>query len=188
MDKRVKWSDDRIIAEIRALAEDGEVPHAFAMQKLRGKDSQRLYYVAHRKYGSWEAACDAAGVNPVHPPHRWGMERVLKEIKEQAEKGPISTAEHANLYLASRRFFGSWNAALTEAGITEIKPEPLDDHKLKIIRKKVGMTQLQLANQAGITETTINKIERYKIIPRRKTKEKIAKALNIAVEEIFPEE
>lgn len=58
-------------------------------------------------------------------------------------------------------------------------------NKLKITREQKGLTQVQIAEQAGITETSYQRIEYGKQIPRADTAILIARALNSTVEELF---
>jgi putative transcriptional regulator len=54
-------------------------------------------------------------------------------------------------------------------------------------RTDIPMTQDELAEKAGVTKATISLIENDKQTPTLITKKKIAKALGLTVEDIFPE-
>lgn len=57
---------------------------------------------------------------------------------------------------------------------------------LKKIRKEKGLTQVQVAEKARITETSYQRIEYGKQRPSLITAQLIAQALNTTVEDIFP--
>lgn len=59
------------------------------------------------------------------------------------------------------------------------------NEKLKITRDKQGLTQVQVAEQAGITEASYQRIEYGKQNPSVNTAILIARALNSTVEELF---
>jgi DNA-binding XRE family transcriptional regulator len=60
--------------------------------------------------------------------------------------------------------------------------------RLKEHRDKLGLTQLQVARMAGLTERTIRLLERGESIPRLTTARALADALGVSVEDIFPTE
>ena len=57
---------------------------------------------------------------------------------------------------------------------------------LKAARLKAGLTQLQVANLAGVTERSYQYHEAGKRTPNVYTGLRIAKALGVAVEDLFP--
>lgn len=57
---------------------------------------------------------------------------------------------------------------------------------LRDVRKKLGVTKWKLALLSGLNWKTIHRIENGEHIPYEKTKEKIAKALGVPVEDVFP--
>ena len=50
-------------------------------------------------------------------------------------------------------------------------------HKLKTLREKQGLTQVQLAELAGVTAGLVGQIEQFKVQPSLKTLDKLSKAL-----------
>lgn len=56
---------------------------------------------------------------------------------------------------------------------------------LKIARIKKGLTQEELCKLVGIGRTTLSKLEQGKIKPKMDTMEKLSKALNVPVTELF---
>ena len=59
------------------------------------------------------------------------------------------------------------------------------DNTLKIQRAKKGWTQAGLAEQTGVTRKTINTIENGKYIPSTYLALKMARVLDVSVEELF---
>lgn len=57
---------------------------------------------------------------------------------------------------------------------------------IKTIRKKIGLTQKQVAKKAGINTNYYARIERGEINPSFETIEKIVKALKIKSSKILP--
>ncbi len=60
------------------------------------------------------------------------------------------------------------------------------NYRLKQIRKKSGLTQVQVAKKANITEISYQRIEYGTQRPSLTTALLIAQALNTTVEELFP--
>ncbi|GGK06446.1 helix-turn-helix domain-containing protein [Pseudomonas matsuisoli] len=60
--------------------------------------------------------------------------------------------------------------------------------RLKLLRKKLGVTLEQLADTSGLTKSYISKVERGLSTPSVAAALKLAKALNVKVEELFTEE
>jgi len=57
--------------------------------------------------------------------------------------------------------------------------------KMMQIRKKIGMTQAELAEKCQTTQQTIAKIEKGVVDPKISTLQKIADALNCELQELF---
>lgn len=57
--------------------------------------------------------------------------------------------------------------------------------KLKNYRNRIGMTLQELEKKSGVANPVISRIETGKVKPRRSTLEKLAKALNISIDELF---
>ena len=58
-------------------------------------------------------------------------------------------------------------------------------NKIKALRKKLGITQEQLAKQCGVARQTINCIENDKYDPTLELAFKLSKILMIKVDELF---
>ncbi|HGM5582466.1 TPA: helix-turn-helix domain-containing protein [Pseudomonas putida] len=60
--------------------------------------------------------------------------------------------------------------------------------RLKLLRKKLGITLEVLADKSGMTKSYLSKVERGLSTPSIATALKLAKALNVNVEELFAED
>ena len=58
-------------------------------------------------------------------------------------------------------------------------------NRLKEVRKRLGLSQYQLARLSGLAQSTISHIERGAYIPTIDSAYKIAAALGVRVEELF---
>jgi len=58
--------------------------------------------------------------------------------------------------------------------------------KLKQLRLQKGLTQVQLAQKAGINDNYYAKVERSDLKPSVETLEKIIKALGVKSSDVFP--
>ena len=63
--------------------------------------------------------------------------------------------------------------------------EKLLSNSLKVQRAKKDLTQEQLAQKVGVTRKTINTVENGKYVPSTYLALKLAKVLNVPVEELF---
>jgi transcriptional regulator with XRE-family HTH domain len=60
--------------------------------------------------------------------------------------------------------------------------------RLKNLRFRAGLTQQELADKAGTTQTTVARIERDAVEPEVTTIRKLAKALGVTPADLIPEE
>lgn len=58
-------------------------------------------------------------------------------------------------------------------------------NNIELCRKKLGISQMQLAHKIGVTRKTINRTERDKVSISLKVAMKLAKTLNATIEELF---
>jgi DNA-binding XRE family transcriptional regulator len=61
------------------------------------------------------------------------------------------------------------------------------NHRLRTAREASGLAQYALAVMAGTSPTTVLATERYGHCPRYAVRERIARALNLSVADIWPE-
>lgn len=115
-----KLERDELLEEIDRLADEiGTTPTTSDMNKC-GKYSVPPYY---RVFGSWTAALQAAGFEPPTVPKERSTSELLTEIRRLADDSdPPSQADMdtdgAYAPETYRARFGSWTAALREAGFT----------------------------------------------------------------------
>ena len=65
-----------------------------------------------------------------------------------------------------------------------LKTKNTTGQAMRDARRRLGLTQLDLAQRAGITESLVTKIETGRSTPEQRLKEAIAKELNIATWEV----
>ena len=87
-----------------------------------GLGDLRLANAARRRFGSWQAAVEAAGLTGKivvrKPLRRWSRETVIAEIQDWHQSGrPLTDISRHNqaLYCAAKTWFGGWRAALSAA-------------------------------------------------------------------------
>jgi putative transcriptional regulator len=59
------------------------------------------------------------------------------------------------------------------------------DNRLKERRAELGLTQAELAERVGVTRKTVNTIENQVFVPSAILALKLARALDMSVEELF---
>jgi len=118
------WTQDRLIRTIReAYARDGKVNHA-VVAAWKGNSLTRA---GVRLFGSWDAALRAAGLDPdrirrYRKP--WTKNTVIQAIRVKHRRGDAlayTTVVPGSLRHAGIRFFGSWDATLSAAGLNPAK-------------------------------------------------------------------
>ncbi len=124
--KRIKqkWSREEILQQIRKHHAAGE-----DLLNPRFKVKHRNLYLAacaHRYFGSWRRAIQAAGLDHemMRETRVWTKARIQRTIQEMNEAdqqlGWAAVEEHCpGIYRAARRRenFGSWHNALIQAGV-----------------------------------------------------------------------
>jgi hypothetical protein len=115
-----KWTTERLLAALRRLRRDGRALRFSAVSSARPE----LYWTAQRLFGSWKAACRAAGL----PRSEWDLwpewtrERVILAIRERhRSRSPLHWKGvwdgEKSLYWAAQRYLGSWRSALRAANV-----------------------------------------------------------------------
>jgi hypothetical protein len=114
-----RWTVERVIAEIQERYVRGEPRH------IQGLGDIRLALAAKRHFGSWASAVAAAGLEqriPItRPQRRWNRQLVIDSIMSAHRSGTaLSEIRRCDqgLYYAARTHFGSWRAAVREAGLS----------------------------------------------------------------------
>ena len=120
---RVVQSDGELIAALRAARQELHRPPRPSDLQLGRPRAKTL----RRRFGSWQAALSAAGIEPA-PPRRWPRERILDVLRswELAHGRPPRASEwragdpdgeRPSSQVVVRRF-GSWALALEAAGLS----------------------------------------------------------------------
>jgi len=117
-----KWSEERVISEIRERAALGSPLNSSALRRGKLKDL-RLYNASTHYFESWDNALISAGIQPVtvRVRQKWSQERVTFEIRALLQSGRKVTSsvlrrENENLLQASVQHFGTWSQAISAAG------------------------------------------------------------------------
>jgi len=120
--KTTRWTQDRVIAEVRKAAGRGESLN----RTMVTRSHPNLVYGAIGCFGSWDGALRAAGLNPeeirlTKPSGYWTVDRIVEAIHQRASNGGALHAssckmEDRSLYTSAVRTCGSWDAALKAAG------------------------------------------------------------------------
>ena len=129
--KRLKqrWSHDEIVRQIQEHHKEGH-DLLDPMFKVKNR-SLYLAACAHRYFGSWRRAVQAAGLDHenMREGHVWTRRRILDTIQTMSDRGESLNWAHIEehcpgIYRAARRRenFGSWHHALIAAGVA---PSPL---------------------------------------------------------------
>lgn len=122
-----RWSPAKILSKIRLISR--------RRRPLTSDEIERRYHnlvsAARRHFGSWSKAVMAAGVDPTKLQRvvPWSRERVIEAILTRTLRSEPLVArliEPRSLVDAGQRFFGSWKAAVSAAGVdprvTELPP------------------------------------------------------------------
>lgn len=118
-----KWTRERVVDAIRAHHRAG---HDLSWRAVSTRVDPPLAAAALRPnsgFATWHDAVLAAGLDPerLSRYRHWTPKRVVSEIRQLARRGGGLSSkgvrmQHAALYCAARRRFGSWDAALVAAG------------------------------------------------------------------------
>jgi len=114
------WTRDRVVRTILGIQARGGKLNSAAV--VASKDAT-VIGPAVRLYGSWDKALRAAGMDPnkvrrYRKP--WTEKAAVRAIQRKHRRGePLaySKVAPASLRVAGERFFGSWDAALSGAGL-----------------------------------------------------------------------
>lgn len=118
------WTKRKLLDAIAALHREGVSLSAMRVRQLgRG----RLINAAVRLFGSWGVACERAvpGEKRIRQP--WTPDRLLRAIRARHRKGLSLSAtaiyaEESSWMAPARRYFGSWPAARSAAGVSYKDP------------------------------------------------------------------
>lgn len=107
-----RWNQTRVIAELRAWYDSG---HRLAEVSTK---YQALFNAAKTHFGTWNAAIEAADLEPER--RFYTKEQLIELIQQRQAFGQSLSSGHPNnrsLAMTCRRHFGSWRKALSAAGV-----------------------------------------------------------------------
>ena len=118
---RMNWTKTEVLRRIRARHRAGLSLNAAA---VHADDGRSLYKYARRICGSWDRALAAASIDirTARKCRRWTKADILREIASRRRaRLPLNAGtvfrDWQQLYTFARRRFGSWDRALSAAGI-----------------------------------------------------------------------
>ena len=169
-----RWSKPRIVERIRDLHKQKQ---DLSWRAVSTQIDPRLAAAALRPggYKSWREAVTAAGIDVegIARYKVWDEARVLKAIRARKRAGaPMFSkslqTEDQGLFCAARRRFGSWDAALSAAG--------LNVEKIRLRRHNAGLNAPRVGKSATIQTTEAKTDAQQKSSAKTATsKNKIAK-------------
>lgn len=123
--RRRPWSRQAITQTLAAMRAAGRD----LSPRTLNRENQGLYLAAIRTFGSYREALIAAGIDPAMvmtfpTKRRWSRKAILAAIRETYDAGVRPTTKalmerySSGIYEAVVREFGSWEAALSAAGVT----------------------------------------------------------------------
>ncbi len=122
------WTKVSVVEAILFRQQAGEPLYCYAV----ARQASRLYDAARWHFGKWDEALRAAGFDPATVRRRcptWTPDAVIDELRRRAGTGMLTAKpalDPVSLARASRRFFGSWRAALEFAGVAVSDSRRLD--------------------------------------------------------------
>jgi len=143
-----KWARDEIISEIKRLHSSGQnISCNYCLFNRR-----ELYESARRRFGTWENAVNAAGIDydTIRKKHKkFSRETILSELKELHCKGKnirprALTKEHPGLMAAGIRMFGDSRGMYKAAGI-----DPIDIGATRQWSREIIIQNIKKRHQAG---------------------------------------
>ncbi len=121
------WTRDRVERTLAELRSKGQPLHPRALTARRPD----LYGAMVRLYGSWERACEAAGIPPesVRRRRNWSDRELIAVLREAAARGDLRYGAvfrkgRSGLVQACAKRWGTWRAALLAAGLRPLRPPP----------------------------------------------------------------
>jgi hypothetical protein len=125
--KRRGWTDETVLAEIRRRRRRGQ---ALSAEGLVRDVGQGLIKQARQRFGSWEEALRAAGVDPRREQlrRRWTRDQILAAIRARGAAGQslrrrdVFTVDPSLAKAAAYCFPHSWERAVRAAGLQPTSP------------------------------------------------------------------
>lgn len=156
----MKWSEERVKKELKnVIKELGFIPSISTLRKTK-KSSLETY--SFKFFGSYVKALKAIGID--YKWKKWNRENIVRELKQINKKfnRALSTTElkylgRIDLITASRRYFGSYEKALTSANLKPYRRA----YKEKWTKEKVIKIVRNYASKYGVTPSRRDIIKLY---------------------------
>ena len=146
---RIQWTREKILAQIKEMAAKKLPLNCKAVYISNGK----LLQAACKRFGSWDAALRAAGIDPesVRVNKKWSKTRIIVSICERYRGGKALSSratqcEDKRLYSIACLYFGTWESAVTAAGFAY--------NQVRITKKwsaKLVLIKIRKHHSAGIS-------------------------------------
>lgn len=134
------------------------------------REARDLYEAACSLFGSWDKALRAAGLRPidVRRNRKWSPREVVRVIREVQRAGQLKYGSkllrrRPELVQAAVKAFGSWRAALSEAGLESLAPPPTRWTRREVIariRRRAERRESLLSKEVVRHETALWKAAR----------------------------
>lgn len=136
------WDKKKVLARLNSLLVKGEPVNPGYI----AKNYNSLYLATNKLFGSWDNAVLALGLDPSKERSQkidWSPSRVIEEIKRLKGLGsPLHTSylakNNSRLLNAIRRYFKSWAAAISAAGLN-----PTDENGNQKFLKQLKLERRQ---------------------------------------------
>lgn len=178
--RTIEWSPEKLTAKIQELHAAGADLSDNNINLLAGA----MYGAAFVHFGSWPAAIEAAGIEyrEVSKTTTWSREKVREIALSMVEAG--MKVDGKKLPYAFRDYYGSAEELLADIGLPQNETEPTPN-RLRQYRESAGLSQRKLGAMAGKYHTWVRMIEIGRLEPTIGEALRLAKILNVAVEQLF---
>lgn len=114
-----QWTQTRLLEAVKFWDRKGS--------RQMWREDGSIYYVAKRRFGSWKAARQVAGLSDLPPQTRWSASEVVATIRHlNQDQKPIGRPGlvDSGLATAAKYYFGNWRNALVASGLGSHYHEP----------------------------------------------------------------
>ena len=146
-----KWTKERIIQTIRSARNSGVDLSWTNVSKQREYSGMAYASIRETRFGSWDAALEAAGLQPavVRRYESWDDEKILRRIQERYRKSrPLNSKamqqQDCKLFNAALKRYKGWDEALENAGI-----DPDEVYKRRRWSKERIRAEVRELNSSG---------------------------------------
>lgn len=160
---RTKWSAQLVTDKIKALHKSGSrLDTTYAKKNLRS-----LLWASNRYHGSWRTAVESAGVDYdfvmlIAKRTSWDKKRIKREILELHAQGePLNSnhaqTKHPKLYMAAVKKLGSWEKAITDAGLDYFNFRKVPPHRARTKARVIQDIQQRIEDGLPLNGGVVSK-------------------------------